>query len=133
MSVPALLTFLALLGLMTVFDVRYRMVPVLFFGFGIGLAVGMIPLTLSVIGAVVGYGVGLLADLPWGDRFAGVLLGLWLGWESVLFIWFAALLAGLLTWLLWEDGFIADFPGDWPFIPYLTVPACAIVLAKGGW
>ena len=132
MSVPALLTFLALCGLMTVFDVRYRMVPVLFFGFGIGLAIGMMPLAFSAVGAGVGYLVALLADLPLGDRFAGVFFGIWLGWEAALMIWFAALLAGLLTWCLWEDRRV-EWPGEWPFIPYLTIPACAIVLAKGGW
>lgn len=126
----SVLVFLGLCTLLALFDWKHRAVPRAVPIIGTVLAASLA--VWSPLGIVVGVVVALLADLPMGDAAVGGMLGAWLGVETTLLVWILALLVGNIIWALWEDRMI-DWPGEWPFTPLLLVPACAIVLAQGGW
>lgn len=123
--------FLGLAALFTFLDWRWRAIPRVLPIVGAVLAGFLVP--FSPLGAALGVLAGVLADLPSGDLGYGGMLGAWLGVEGTIVVWTAALISAHVVWMLWEDGIIRAWPGDWPFIPFLTVPACAIVLGQGGW
>jgi len=126
----SVLIFVGLCALVALFDWKQRAIPRAVPIVGVVIAGGLA--VWSPLGIVVGVVAALLADLPLGDVAVGGMLGAWLGVEATLLVWVLALLVGNVIWALWEDRFI-DWPGEWPFTPLLLVPACAIVLAKGGW
>lgn len=126
----SVLVFLGLCALLALFDWKHRAVPRAVPIVGTIIAGALT--VWSPLGIVVGIVVALLADLPMGDVAVGGMLGAWLGVEATLLVWILALLVGNIIWALWEDRMI-DWPGEWPFTPLLLVPACAIVLAQGGW
>lgn len=126
----SVLVFLGLCALLALFDWKHRAVPRAVPIVGTIIAGALT--VWSPLGIVAGVVVALLADLPMGDVAVGGMLGAWLGVEATLLVWVLALLVGNLIWALWEDRMI-DWPGEWPFTPLLLVPACAIVLAQGGW
>lgn len=128
----SVLVFLGLTAFLAYCDWRHRAVPRSVCMAGAALGMIFAPTAWYLVGIVVGFAVALLADLPMGDVAVGGMLGAWLGIEHTLLVWVIALLAGNVIWAAWEDRLI-DWPGEWPFTPLLLVPACAIVLTKGGW
>jgi hypothetical protein len=125
--------FLGLCVIASALDYRLRSIPRALPILGAILA-GLFVSNLVdlVAGVVIGVGTGVVADLPHGDQAMGGMLGAWLGAEGIIVTWILALLLGHVLWVLWDERMI-DWPGEWPFIPFLTVPACVIVLLKGGW
>ena len=128
----SVLVFLGLAAFLAYCDWRHRAVPRIVCVGGVVLGTLFAPSPWYVTGIVVGAVIGMLAGLPSGDVMVGAMLGSWLGIEGTVLAWIVALLAGHIVWALWEDRMI-DWPGEWPFTPLLLVPACAIVLVKGGW
>lgn len=126
LSVPV---FLALAGTVAVMDYYrravWRAIPI------IGSLIGFwIWPEWSWLGLVLGLTVPMVADLPLGDVWVGAMLGGWLGVTGTLLVWTFALSCGLGAWIGYREGWWA-WPGDWPFTPFVLVPACAIVLTGG--
>lgn len=83
----------------------------------------------SWLGLLAGGAIPVVAGLPLGDVWVGAMLGGWLGLTGTIGVWFVALVAGLVVWIGYHEGWWA-WPGDWPFTPFVLLPACAIVLAQ---
>lgn len=133
MSVWAVPVFLLLAAALVACDWRRRAVPRMVVIVGVALG-WVIDTTVgpgeAVAGLVAGALIGLVADLPGGDVAVGGMLGVWLGVTGVLVTWTAALAAALCLWGLWGSRRI-DWPGEWPFTPFLFLPACAVLIGKG--
>lgn len=136
MSVWAVPVFLILAAALAACDWQRRAVPraVVLVGAALG-AYFSPPTTWSVLltvmlGIVAGFMVALAAGLPSGDAAVGGMLGAWLGVELTLVVWSVALAWALLVWTLWEARRI-DWPGEWPFTPFLLLPACVVLIGKG--
>ena len=127
----SVLIFLGLCALLALFDWKHRAVPRILPVLGTVLAAVVLE-RWAILGLLAGVVVGVVADLPAGDVMVGGMIGAWLGVEGTLLTWILALLVGNIIWAMWEDRMI-DWPGEWPFTPLLLVPACVIVLTKGGW
>jgi prepilin signal peptidase PulO-like enzyme (type II secretory pathway) len=128
----SVLVFLGVAAFLTVCDWRHRAVPRSVCVAGTALGMIFAPSLWYLVGVVIGFTIALLADLPTGDVAVGGMIGAWLGIDGTLLAWMVALLTGHLIWACWESRWI-NWPGEWPFTPLLLVPACAIVLVKGGW
>lgn len=130
----SVLVFVGLAMLLMLCDWKHRAIPRAVPIIGAVVAAWSLPGSpLALVGSIaVGIVVALLADLPAGDMATGGMIGAWLGIESTLIVWVLALAVGNVIWAAWEDRLI-NWPGEWPFTPLLLVPACVIVLAKGGW
>jgi hypothetical protein len=129
----SVIVFLGLCAVLAGFDWKRRTVPRIVPIVGTVLAGALaVSLPVLVTGSVIGFVIALVADLPMGDVAVGAMLGAWLGAEDIILVWIVALLIGNMIWAAWEDRFI-NWPGEWPFTPLLLVPACAMVLIKGGW
>lgn len=125
--------FLGLCGVILCFDWQRRTIPrsVPIIGAVLGGVMSGVSYPGVVGGVMIGFATAILADLPIGDAAVGGMLGAWLGIEGTIWTWMSALLAGQVVWAVWEHRWI-DWPGDWPFTPFLLVPACAIVFSRGG-
>lgn len=124
----SVMIFLGLCVILAAYDWKHRAVPR--FVPVVGIVSAALLISWSPLGAVIGLGLAYVADVPLGDLAVSAMLGAWIGVEALLVTWIIATVGGIMVWTAWADHRI-DWPGEWPFTPFLLVPACAIVLVQG--
>lgn len=80
-------------------------------------------------GIMLGAALPMLSGLPIGDVWVGAMLGSWIGLTGIVFAWTFAHGAGIMLWCCYQYGVIG-WPGDWPFTPFVIIPALIYTLIR---